>query len=282
MYGKLYLCATPIGNLGDITLRTLETLKSVDLIAAEDTRHSKKLTAHFGIGTRLTSYHEHNKYEKGEKLIEKLKYGNDIALISDAGMPAISDPGEVLVKMCIENGIEVVPLPGASAFTTALVASGLKTRRFTFEGFLSVSQKERVAQLENVKMYTGTVIFYEAPHKLLATLKDIMAVFGERNIVIARELTKKFEEFFRTTVSGAIEYYTANPPKGEFVVMIEGMDEKERDEILREELPSPEELLRKYFDEGMHGKELTKRVAGELGIKNREVYDLYLKIKDTL
>lgn len=278
--GKLYICPTPIGNLGDITLRTLEVLKSVDLIAAEDTRHSIKLLNHFEINVPLTSYHEHNKRQKGNVLIEKLLGGENIALVSDAGMPAISDPGEDLVALCIENGIDVVPLPGPSALTAALVASGISTGRFAFEGFLSVTKRSRAERLAEVKDDTRTLIFYEAPHKLLATLRDMLAVFGDRRICLARELTKKYEEFFRTTISGAIERYENTSPIGEFVLIIEGKSREELEAEFSAAAPPPEELLKKYAAEGMRGRELVKRVADELNMSKREVYDINLKMKE--
>lgn len=282
MSGKLYLCPTPIGNLGDITLRTLEVLKSVDLIAAEDTRVSAKLLNHFEIKIPTTSYYEHNKREKGSYLIEKLISGLNIAVITDAGMPGISDPGEDLVKLCIENNIQVEALPGPCAFATALVASGLSTGRFAFEGFLTVNKKNRLSHLESLKHDERTLIFYEAPHKLITTLKDMMSVFGNRRIVIAREITKKFEEYRRTTLEDALIYYEETQPKGEFVLIIEGADaDKVRAEYLTT-LPSAEELLKKYSAEGMRAKELTRRVADELKQPRRDIYDLYLKIKETL
>lgn len=280
--GKLFLCPTPIGNLGDITYRTLETLKSVDLIAAEDTRNTLKLLNHFDINVPLTSYYEHNKAQKGGVLIEKLKSGQNIALVSDAGMPAISDPGEDLVKLCIESGIEIVPLPGPSAFTTALIASGMPTGRFTFEGFLTTNKRNRKAHLEEVKSDTRTLIFYEAPHKLMYTLQDMLEVFGNREIVLAREITKKFEEFNRTTISDAIKHYSEVPPKGEFVLIIKGKDKEELEQEKKSSLPTMEELFAKYTREGLRGKEVTNRVAEELGLPKRQVYDQYLKIKDTL
>ncbi len=281
-YGRLYLCPTPIGNLGDMTLRTLEALKMVDLIAAEDTRNTMKLLNHFEINVPLTSYYEHNKAQKGGVLIERLKSGQNIALVSDAGMPAISDPGEDLVKKCIEEGIEVVPLPGPSAFTTALVASGLPTGRFSFEGFLTTNKRNRKIHLEEVKNDTRTLIFYEAPHKLLYTLSDMLEVLGDREIVLARELTKKFEEFYRTTLSEAIKHYNEIPPKGEFVLIIRGKDPETLEEERKASLPSPEKALIKYSAEGLRGKELTNYVAESLGLPKREVYDIYLKIKDSL
>ena len=279
-YGKLYLCPTPIGNLGDITYRTLETLKSVDLIAAEDTRNTLRLLNHFEINVPLTSYYEHNKVQKGGVLMDKLKSGENIALVSDAGMPAISDPGEDLVRLCIAEGIEVVPLPGASAFTTALVASGMPTGRFSFEGFLTTNKRNRKEHLEEVKNDTRTLIFYEAPHKLMYTLADMLEVFGDREIVLARELTKKFEEFNRTTISDAIRHYEETPPKGEFVLIIKGADKNALKEEQKAALPTPEELLRKYSQTGLRSKELAARVAEELDIPKREVYNIYMKIKD--
>ncbi len=282
MKGTLYLCPTPIGNLKDITLRTLEVLQSVDLIAAEDTRNTLKLLNHFDINVPLTSYYEHNKARKGGVLIEKLHSGQSVALVSDAGMPAISDPGEDLVRMCIDEGIQVVPLPGASAFTCALVASGMPTGRFSFEGFLTMNKRNRRVHLEEVKNDTRTLIFYEAPHKLLSTLRDMLEAFGDREIVLARELTKKFEEFNRTTISSAIGHYTQTPPKGEFVLIIKGKDPEELQEQERDALPTPEELLKRYSDDGMRGKELVNRVADELKLPKRQVYDLHLKLKEEL
>lgn len=281
-YGKLFLCPTPIGNLSDITFRVLETLKSVDLIAAEDTRNTLKLLNHFEINVPMTSYYEHNKAQKGVLLVEKMKTGQNIALVSDAGTPAISDPGEDLVRLAISCGIEVVPLPGASALTTALIASGMPTGRFSFEGFLSTNKRHRRIHLEEVKNDTRTLIFYEAPHKLMSTLKDMLEFFGDREIVLARELTKKFEEFFRTTLKEAIDHYSENPPRGEFVLIVKGISKDVLETEKRAHLPSPEELLIKYSKEGLRSKELAARVAEELSLSKREVYDLYLKIKDTL
>lgn len=282
MNGKLYLCPTPIGNLGDMTIRTLEVLKSVDLIAAEDTRVSAKLLNHFDIKVPTTSYYEHNKREKGSYLLEKLLNGKKIAVITDAGMPGISDPGEDLVRLCIDNSIPVEALPGPCAFATALVASGMPTGRFAFEGFLTVNRKNRLAHLESVKNDTRTLIFYEAPHKLLTTLKDMLNVFGNREITLARELTKRFEEYRRTTLEDAVHYYEETPPKGEFVLIIKGADEAKLIEEYRDALPSAEELLRRYSSENLRAKELTRRVADELKQPRRDIYNLYLKIKDTL
>lgn len=276
------MCPTPIGNLKDITLRTLEVLNEVDLIAAEDTRVSAKLLNHFEIKAPITSYYEHNKREKGSYLLEKLLNGSRIAVITDAGMPGISDPGEDLVRLCINNDIEVEALPGPCAFATALVASGLPTGRFAFEGFLTVNKKNRLSHLESIKNDTRTLIFYEAPHKLLTTLKDMLTVLGDRNIILARELTKRYEEYNRTTLSDAVLYYEETPPKGEFVLIVQGADEEKLMEEYLNSLPSAEELLRKYSAENMRAKELTRRVADELKQPRRDIYDLYLKIKDTL
>lgn len=282
MTGKLYLCPTPIGNLQDITLRTLECLKSVDLVAAEDTRVSMKLLNHFDIKVPITSYYEHNKREKGHYLIEKLKEGQSIAVITDAGMPGISDPGEDLVRLCIKEEIPVEALPGPCAFATALVASGLPTGRFAFEGFLTVNKKNRMEHLNSLKADTRTLIFYEAPHKLRSTLKDMLEVFGDRKVVLARELTKRFEEYRRTTLSQALHYYEETPPKGEFVILLSGADTTELEHLQLADLPSAEELIQKYAAEGLRAKELTKRVAEELKQPRRDIYDLYLKIKENL
>lgn len=262
-----------------MTVRTLETLKSVDLIAAEDTRNTLKLLNHFDINVPMTSYYEHNKAQKGSVLIERLKSGENLALVSDAGMPAISDPGEDLVRLCIDEGIKVVPLPGPSAFTCALVASGMPTGRFSFEGFLTTNKKNRKIHLEEIQDDTRTLIFYEAPHKLLRTLNDMLEFLGDRKIVFARELTKKFEEFYRTTISEAIKYYEQTPPKGEFVLIVSGADRESVRKKHRGELPSVEELLREYADGGLGGKELVKKVAAELEMPNREVYDIFLNMK---
>lgn len=282
MSGKLYLCPTPIGNLGDITLRTLECLKAVDLIAAEDTRVSMKLLNHFDIKAPITSYYEHNKREKGHYLIEKLKEGLSVAVITDAGMPGISDPGEDLVHLCIKENIDIEALPGPCAFATALVASGLPTGRFAFEGFLTVNKKNRQEHLLSLKDDPRTLIFYEAPHKLRATLKDMREVFGNRPVVLARELTKRYEEYRRTTLDDAIRYYEETPPKGEFVILVSGADAEEIKNQHLADLPSAEELIRKYAKEGLRAKELTKQVAEELKQPRRDIYDLYLTMKENL
>ena len=278
MQGTLYLCATPIGNLKDITERVISTLKEVDLIAAEDTRNSIKLLNHFGIKTPMTSYHEYNRYDKAAVLIEKLKEGKDIALITDAGTPGISDPGEVFVSMCREAGIRVTSLPGACALITALTMSGLKTGRFCFEAFLPSDKKERKEILEELRSETRTIIIYEAPHHLRKTLKELSDVLGNRNMAICRELTKQFEEVLHFTVSEAVEYYDVNEPRGEYVLCIEGRD---REEVRQEEQLSWQELtieehMKLYEDRGMDRKECMKKVAKDRGISKREVYDALL------
>ncbi|MCR5001138.1 MAG: 16S rRNA (cytidine(1402)-2'-O)-methyltransferase [Lachnospiraceae bacterium] len=278
MQGTLYLCATPIGNLKDITERVISTLKEVDLIAAEDTRNSIKLLNHFGIKTPMTSYHEYNRYDKAAVLLEKLKEGKDIALITDAGTPGISDPGEVFVSMCKEEGIRVTSLPGACALITALTMSGLKTGRFCFEAFLPSDKKERKEILEELRSETRTIIIYEAPHHLRKTLKELRDALGNRNMAICRELTKQFEEVLHFTVSEAEEYYDVNEPRGEYVLCIEGRD---REEVRQEEQLSWQELtieehMKLYEDRGMDRKECMKKVAKDRGISKREVYDALL------
>ena len=238
MSGKLYLCATPIGNLEDMTYRVVRTLGEVDLIAAEDTRNSIKLLNHFGIKTPMTSYHEYNKIEKGKKLIEKLKDGMQIALVTDAGTPGVSDPGEELVKMCYEEGIEVTSLPGAAACITALTLSGLSTRRFAFEAFLPTDKKEKQSVLNELVNETRTMILYEAPHRLVRTLRELLERLGNRRITVCRELTKKHETAFATTIEEALAHYEANEPKGECVLVIEG---KSREELRQEEVAKWEE-----------------------------------------
>ena len=276
--GKLYLVATPIGNLGDITYRALKTLEEVDLIACEDTRHTLKLLNHFNISKSLTSYYEHNRIEKGRVLVEGMKNGKNIALVTDAGTPAISDPGEDLVKLCMENDVDVVPVPGAVALINALIISGMDTGRFSFEGFLSVNKKSRLEHLEEVKNDTRTLIFYEAPHKLVRTLEDFLQYFGDRNISLVRELTKMHEECRKTTISKALEYYTDIQPKGEFVLVVEG---KSREEIANEERAEFSEMtiiehVDKLIDEGMTKKDAQKEVARLRGISKRDVYNEYL------
>ena len=272
--GKLYLCPTPIGNLEDITIRTLNILKEVDLIAAEDTRHSIRLLNHFEIKKPLTSYHEHNKRDKGPLLINKMLKGENIALITDAGMPAISDPGEDLVRLCIEKDIELVALPGPTAFVLALVVSGFSTRKFIFEGFLNQSKKSRREELEKFKLETRTIILYESPHRLKDLLKDISKILGNRNLSVSRELTKKYEEVFRGSVDLCIEKFNKEDPRGEFIIDIEGVGE-DIIENEQEELwinLSVREHLMKYIKEGMTKKEAIKKVSKERKVKKNEIY----------
>ena len=277
--GKLYLCATPIGNLEDITMRVLRILKEVDLIAAEDTRNSLRLLNHFDIHTPMTSYHEYNKIEKAHTLIAKLLEGKNIALITDAGTPGISDPGEDLVRLCYEAGVEVTSLPGACACVTALTLSGLPTRRFCFEAFLPSEKKERAQILEELRTETRTIIIYEAPHRLLRTLLELREALGNRRITICRELTKKHETAFQTTLSDAVDYYTANPPKGECVIVMEGRSraELQKEAQMRwEELSVPEHVAH-YIESGMDRKEAMKQAAKDRGVSKREIYAALLE-----
>lgn len=278
MAGRLYLCATPIGNLEDITYRVVRTLGEVDLIAAEDTRNSIKLLNHFDIKTPMTSYHEHNKREKGRKLVEKLQNGMQIALITDAGTPGISDPGEELVKMCYEAGIEVTSLPGAAACITALTLSGLSTRRFAFEAFLPTDKKEKQAVFEEMVNETRTLILYEAPHRLQKTLTELLETLGNRRITVCRELTKKHETAFATTLEDACIYYSENEPKGECVLVIEGRDRQDlrREEMARWEEMSIEDHMDYYESQGIDRKEAMKKVAKDRGISKRDVYNSLL------
>lgn len=278
MQGKLYLCATPIGNLEDITLRVLRTLKEADLIAAEDTRHSIKLLNHFDIKTPMTSYHEFNKVEKARYLVDKMREGTNVALITDAGTPGISDPGEELVRQCYEAGIEVTSLPGPAACVTALTISGMATRRFAFEAFLPSDKKEKQEIFEELKKETRTIILYEAPHRLVRTLSELLENLGDRRISVCRELTKTHETVFRTTVSEALSYYETEEPRGECVLVIEG---KSRMEIQQEqerswEAVSIEEHMKRYLDGGTDKKEAMKLVAKDRGMKKRDVYQYLL------
>ena len=279
LYGSLFLCATPIGNLDDITIRTLNTLKSVDLIACEDTRHSLKLLNHFGIQKPLTSYFEHNKREKGEYIVSLLKEGKNVALVTDAGTPAISDPGEDLVKMCIQSGLRVVPVPGAAALINALIISGKDTGRFCFEGFLSVNKKSRAEHLAELKDEKRTMIFYEAPHKLKRTLDDMLAVFGDREISIVREITKVHEECTVTSLEAAVRYYEKNYPKGEYVLVLAGKSRNEqREEKARQyENISVSEHVNMLIAEGMDKKEAVREAARQRGVSRRDVYNEYVK-----
>ncbi len=279
MAGTLYLCATPIGNLDDITFRVLETLKNVDVIAAEDTRNSIKLLNRFEIKTPMTSYHEFNKYDKGRQLIEQLLEGKNIAVITDAGMPGISDPGEELVKMAYEAGVHVTVLPGACACVTALTLSGLPTRRFCFEAFLPTDKKERKDVLAELVDETRTIVLYEAPHRLVKTLAELMETLGDRRLTICRELTKKHEEAFRTTFSEALAFYETNEPKGECVLVIEGAD---REALKKEEQESflqlsLEEHMERYLSQGMSKKDAMKAVAADRGVSKREIYAMLLE-----
>lgn len=278
MAGKLYLCATPIGNLEDMTYRVVRTLQEVDLIAAEDTRNSIKLLNHFEIKTPMTSYHEYNKIEKGKRLVEKLQAGMSIALITDAGTPGISDPGEELVKMCYESGIEVTSLPGAAACITALTLSGLSTRRFAFEAFLPTDKKEKQEVLKELVNETRTMILYEAPHRLIKTLKELYNTLGNRKITVCRELTKKHETAFATTLQEAISYYENNEPKGECVLVLEGKSRTEirEEEISRWEEMSVEEHMEYYLSQGIEKKDAMKRVAKDRGVGKREIYQALL------
>lgn len=282
MQGKLYLCATPIGNLEDITLRVLRTLKEVDLIAAEDTRNSIHLLNHFDIKTPLTSYHEYNKVDKAYQLVEKMRMGANIALITDAGTPGISDPGEELVKICYEQGIEVTSLPGAAACITALTLSGLPTRRFSFEAFLPKEKKDRRRILEELKNDTRTLIIYEAPHHLVQTLTELMEALGDRRITVCRELTKKFETAYRTTFSEAIAYYEAEGVRGECVIVIEGRDAKELTEEKQQswnEMPL-QDHMNVYLNQGMSQKDAMKAVAKDRGVGKRDIYQQLLELEE--
>lgn len=273
--GTLYLCATPIGNLKDMTERVINTLKEVDIIAAEDTRNSIKLLNHFDIRTPMTSYHEYNRYDKAAELICRLREGKDIALITDAGTPGISDPGEIFVNMCVEAGIRVTSLPGACACITALTMSGLKTGRFCFEAFLPAEKKERREILDELRDETRTIIIYEAPHHLKATLSELKDSLGNRRISLCRELTKQFEEVLHFTIEEAMEYYDRNEPRGEFVLCIEGKDRKalKREEQLSWQELTIEEHMKFYEEQGLERRECMKKVAKDRGISKREVYN---------
>lgn len=279
MAGTLYLCATPIGNLEDMTFRAVRTLKEADLIAAEDTRNSIKLLNHFEIRTPMTSYHEYNKIEKGRKLTDLLLEGKNIALITDAGTPGISDPGEELVKMCHEAGITVTAVPGAAACVTALTISGLPTRRFAFEAFLPSDKKERRDVLEELKDETRTIVLYEAPHRLVKTLEELRETLGDRQVSVCRELTKKHETVYRSTLGEACTYYQSHEPRGECVLVIQA---KSREELRRQSQSkwaemSLEEHMAYYTDQGVDRKEAMKKVAKDRGVSKREVYQALLR-----
>lgn len=274
MSGKLYLCATPIGNLEDITLRVLRTLKEVDLIAAEDTRNSIKLLNHFDIKTPMTSYHEYNKIDKAYVLINKMREGQNIALITDAGTPGISDPGEELAAMCCEAGIEVTSLPGPAACITALTLSGLSTRRFAFEAFLPADKKERKIILEELKNETRTIIIYEAPHRLVRTLEELRETLGNRRMTLCRELTKKHETAFHTTIENLITFYTTEKPLGECVLVVEGKSHQEMKEEQQAswEKTTIEDHMKIYEEKGYSRKEAMKLVANDRGVTKRDIY----------
>lgn len=276
MSGKLYLVATPIGNLEDITLRALRILKEVDFIAAEDTRHTLKLLNHFEISKPLISYYKQNEFTRSEQLVEKLKAGKNIAVVSDAGTPGISDPGEQIVKCAIENEIEIVPIPGACAFVNALISSGMSTKEFCFIGFLSAIKKDRKEKLEEVKYETKTLIFYEAPHKLKNTLKDMLEILGDRNLVLARELTKIHEEFIRGKISDILE--NIEEMKGEFVIVLEGNGQSKK-EIERRNLNcmTLEEQYKFYEKQGLAKKEIIKQIAKDRDVSKNEIYQYFLE-----
>lgn len=278
MSGMLYLCATPIGNLGDMTPRVVETLGSVDIIAAEDTRNSMKLLNHFNIRTSMTSYHEYNKVEKADYLIGQMKQGRNVALITDAGTPAISDPGEVLVAKCHEAGIPVTSLPGAAACITALTLSGLSTRRFCFEAFLPADKKERAQILEELQEESRTIILYEAPHHLVKTLGELKEALGNRRLTLCRELTKKFETVLPTSIEDALIRYETEEPRGEYVLVIEGKSIKQKKEEERAawQSMSIEEHMAYYEKEGMDQKSAMKQVAKDRGVSKREIYQYLL------
>lgn len=278
--GTLYLCATPIGNLEDITYRVLRTLKEVDLIAAEDTRNSIRLLNHFEIKTPMTSYHEYNKIEKAYQLVAKMREGKNIALITDAGTPGISDPGEDIVRICYEEGIPVTSLPGAAACITALTMSGLPTRRFAFEAFLPKDKKEHQAVLEELKTETRTIIIYEAPHHLVRTLQELSDTFGgDRRLTICRELTKRHEEKLQMTLTDSLSYYEVNEPRGEYVLIIAGRsrEEMKKEEQAGWEALSLEEHMAHYESQGIDRKEAMKRVAKDRGVSKRDIYQALLK-----
>ena len=278
MAGTLYLCATPIGNLEDITYRAVRTLKEADLIAAEDTRNSVKLLNHFDIKTPMTSYHEHNKIEKGKRLVERLQRGDNVALITDAGTPGISDPGEELVRMCMDEGIKVTAIPGAAACITGLTMSGLPTRRFAFEAFLPADKKEQRAVLEELSAETRTIVLYEAPHRLARTLRLLYETLGERKVSVCRELTKRHETVFESMLSEAAAYYESQEPRGECVIIVEGKSRKQQKEEREASWKkmSIEEHMAYYEMQGVDKKEAMKIVAKDRGIGKREVYKMLL------
>ena len=277
MSGKLYICPTPIGNLEDITYRTLRVLNEVDLIAAEDTRHSIRLLNHFDISKPLTSYHDHNQNTKGDYLINKLLDGENIAVISDAGMPGISDPGEQIIRQAIENNIEVEVLPGATAFVTALVGSGLNTYKFAFEGFLDRDKKTRREQLESIKEEKRTIIFYESPHRLKDTLKDMLKILGNRNISVNRELTKKYQEIIREDIESVINIFNEREVKGEFVLIVDGFKGEVTSKNKFDDL-SERDYVVKLLEDGVDKKEAIKIVCKDRKLKKDIVYKQVLDL----
>lgn len=279
MAGMLYLCATPIGNLDDITPRAIETLNSVDVIAAEDTRHTIKLLNHYHIRTPMTSYHEYNKIDKGRYLVREMEKGKNIALVSDAGTPGISDPGEELVRFCHEAGIRVTSLPGPAACVTALTMSGLSTRRFCFEGFLPTDKKEREEVLRRLEREVRTTVFYEAPHRLLKTIRLLRQYAGDRRVTLCKELTKKFEKVWLTTLDEAETYYGAHEAKGEYVLVLEGADARalEKEACREWQEMSLEDHMALYTDQGLSRKDAMKAVAKDRGMAKRDIYHLLVK-----
>lgn len=279
MAGKLYLVATPIGNLEDMTYRAVRVLSEVDVIAAEDTRNSIKLLNHFEIKTPVTSYHEYNKYDKAKVLVEKMQQGQSVAVITDAGTPGISDPGEELVRQALAAELEVTPVPGACACISALISSGLSTRRFAFEAFLPYDKKDRTRVLEEMKRETRTMVMYEAPHKLKKTLAELMEALGDRHITLAREITKKHETIEPMMLSQAIARYEGEDPRGEFVIVIEGLDVKKLEEEKKSsfEAMSVEEHVQTYVDQGMSKKDAIKQAAVDRGVPKRDVYNAVMK-----
>ena len=279
MAGKLYLVATPIGNLEDMTYRAVRVLEEVDVIAAEDTRNSIKLLNHFEIKTPMTSYHEYNKYDKAKVLVEKMQQGQNVAVITDAGTPGISDPGEELVRQALDAGFEVTPVPGACACISALISSGLSTRRFAFEAFLPYDKKDRARVLEEMKRETRTMVMYEATHKLKKTLAELMETLGDRHITLAREITKKHETIEPMMLSQAIARYEEEDPRGEFVIVIEGLDVKKLEEEKKSsfEAMSVEEHVQMYVDQGLSKKDAIKQAAVDRGVPKRDVYNAVMK-----
>ncbi len=277
--GTLYLCATPIGNLEDMTFRAVRILKEVDVIAAEDTRNSVKLLNHFDIHTPMTSYHEFNKIDKGHYLVSHLLNGENIALITDAGMPGISDPGEELVRMCRDAGVPVTAVPGACACVTALVISGRPTRRFCFEAFLPTDKKERRAVLEELKTETRTCVIYEAPHRLVKTLQELLSELGDRKLTVCKELTKKHETGFETTLQEAVPYYEQNEPRGEYVLVLEGCSRQQMEQEAQDAWKemSLKDHMKVYEDQGMNRKDAMKQVAKDRGVGKREIYQALLE-----